>query len=480
MRFHRAVVSSAGILATTLLLSASPSAHAAPGRSVALTSREACEAALALEEAGKPTTSSQGPCHTALRTAGQPEDLRNEVASMMSPAVHPSLDDVAVGTLMADAAVRKDTRQPWGYIARCDIARRMGNADTLKGCLDDLRRVAPQHPATKWALAVSTERASFWIWALRVILLVVVAGTVVHAAVGTLRRRRGTAAPLAAAALLGAFVLSGLGGGPARASGLPKDHLSDFAIDDANPEASVPDPEVQVKKPLEFGYFIQDLGAKAEKAVKAGDHAAAARYYGALAKAAPTVAYGPRKMCDELEAAGDLAQAIKACRTTLTRTGAMAGDFTHFVSLVLASKGPLIPEERSELEAVIAHLQHEAQLGALPTMLRCEVDLRFQDFAALEACTAELGKRAPQDPKTISLQWAVALHKNDRGEALALIDRARSVGMKGDGLARMERATRVMTMRRAAFFATLLAALLGVAFAAVRLRREAARRRLAV
>ena len=78
------------------------------------------------------------------------------------------------------------------------------------------------------------------------------------------------------------------------------------------------------------------------------------------------------------------------------------------MSLVLASKGPLCPQERKELEAVIEHLQHEAQLGALPTMLRCEVDLRFKDIPALEACTAELAKMAPKDPKTISLQWALA------------------------------------------------------------------------
>ncbi len=397
MRFQRAVVSCASILATTLLsLSAPERAHAAAARSAAATSREACKAALALEEAGKPTTSSLGLCHTAaVLTAGQPEDVRNEVASMMSPAAHPSLDDMAVGALMADAAVRKDTRQPWGYLARCDLARRMGNADTLQGCLDDLRRVAPGDPATKWALAASADRPSFWVWALRLILLVAVAGTVAHATVAKLRQRRRRAAPLATAALLCAFVLSGPGAGAARAGGLPKDHLSDFTIDDNNPEASVPSPEVQLKRPLEFGYLIQDLGAKAEKAQRAGDHAAAARYFAALAKAAPSVAYGPRKMCEELEAAGDLAQAIKACRSTIMARGATAGDFTRFVSLVLASKDPLTPEERTELETVIAHLQHEAQLGALPTMLRCEVDLRFKDFAALEACTTELETKAP-------------------------------------------------------------------------------------
>ncbi len=123
---------------------------------------------------------------------------------------------------------------------------------------------------------------------------------------------------------------------------------------------------------------MQDLAAKAEKASGRGDHAAAARYYGALLKAAPTVAFAPREMCVELEAAGDLGKAIMACRTTITGLGSTAGDFVRFVSLVLASKEPLLPEERTELDTVIAHLQHESQLGALPTMLRCEVDLAVQ------------------------------------------------------------------------------------------------------
>ena len=467
-------------MASLLLWTLVPSevAHASPARSPAATSRDACEAALALEEAGKSTTSSRGPCHSAFLLAGQPEDLRNEVASLMSPVAHTSLDDVAISAMMADAATRQDTRLPWGYLARCDIARRMGNADTLKACLEDLVRVAPQHPATRWALDVSKERPSFWIWAFRALLFIGLVGTAAHAIMTRLARRR-AAAPVAVAVLLGIFALSGLGAGTARAV-LTKDHLSDFPIDDKNPEASVPSPDVQVKKPLEFGYFLQDVAAKAEKAAKSGNHAAAARYYGALAKAAPTVAYGPRQTCLQLEAAGDLPQAIKACRTALTGTGANAADFTRFVSLVLASKGPLAPEERTELEAVIAHLRHEAQLGALPTMLRCEVDLRFKDFPALEACTAELAKMAPQDPKTISLQWAVAVQKQDRGEALALIARARSAGMNSDGLARMERATRTMAVRRAGFLAVLLAAALGLAFALIRARREMLRRRLAV
>jgi len=113
----------------------------------------------------------------------------------------------------------------------------------------------------------------------------------------------------------------------------------------------------------------------------------------------------------------------------------------------LKTTTPLPPGERQELDAVIAHLAHETDLGALPTMLSCDVALRFDDRAALEACTAELARRAPRDPKTVSLQWALALQKHDRGAALGLIDLARETGMSAEGLAKMEKATRAMTLR---------------------------------
>ncbi len=444
--------------------------------------RQACEAALAREEAGQPTTSSRSPCHAAFVLGGQPRDLRNEVASLMSPAGKPTLDDLAIGSLMADAAVREASSQPWGYLARCDMARRLGSADTLQACLDDLKRVAPEHPAVRQALAIPAERASPAIWLGRVLLLLALLGTLAHAGHGATLARRRRARPTSnlARALL-VIVICTLGGGIARAEpAAGKDQLSDFPIDDANPEASVPSPEAQNRKPLEFGYFLQDLAAKAERANKSGDRAAEARYYRALTKAAPTAAFGPRKLCEALEAAGDLPNAIVACRTAITRQGSTAGDYQHFVSLVLASKGPLPAEERKELDLVILHLANEAQLGAAPTVLRCEVALRFKDWPALEACTGELARVAPSDPKTVSLQWALALERNDRAEALRLIDKAKVTGMSAAAVAKMEAGTQAMTRRRQQRMGALFgaAALIGAAAWLAR-RRLSERRQIA-
>jgi hypothetical protein len=472
------------ILIVASALATSGAAHGAPA---ALTSRGACQAALALEQSGQPVSvSSRGPCHGAFIIDGAPEDMRNEVASLMAPSARPTLDDLAIATLISEAAIRKASNQPWGYLARCDIARRLGSADVLEGCLADLRRLAPEHAATKRALAFATEPAPLAVRILRILLLLALGGTLVHALLrrGRSIRRSAPPAPARPVVLLLALcsLWSGLGDGVARADATSsRDQLSELKIDDADPEASVPSVETQNSKPLEFGYYLQDLAAKAEKAGKAGNHVGEARYYRALTAAAPTASFGPRKLCDALEAGGDLSNAIVACRTAITRQGSTVGDYLHFVRVVLATKGPLPLGEREELGVVLTHLAGEAQLGALPTMFRCEVALRFQDLPALAACTDTLSRTAPNDPKTVSFQWALALQRHDRGAAVQLLDRARELGVGQDGVAKMEQATRQMTLHlvgRGALIvlgAGLMAALLALGF-----RRLAQRRRLAV
>jgi hypothetical protein len=459
---------------------------ARPVQASAPSNRDACKAALALEEHGAQTISSRKPCRTALMTNGTPEDMRNEVASLMSPAQHPSLDDLVLGASIADAAIVKAKDQPWGYLARCDVARRLGSADTLETCLQDLRRFAPDHEATRRALAFASEQSSRGIWLLRAFVLLGLLGTLVHALVQLWYRRRAQEPSklVVGVVLLGTTaLLSVFAPRIANAAELPtlkRDHLSSFPIDDEDPESSVPPVEEQNKKPLEFGYFMQDLLAKAEKAGQAGDHAAEARYYSALTKVTPNSAYAPSKLCSAFEAAGNIPKAVAACRTAVTRNGATADDFVHFVNVVLSSHDKLPPLEQQELTMVLDHLAGETKLSTVPAMLRCEVALRFDNTAALEACTNELTKSAPKDPKTVSFQWALALRKHDRSAALKMIDRARGIGMSAEGIAKMEAVTRQMTLRWLtwiALFATgaiLVGAIIRFGFARFNNRRQAA------
>jgi len=477
-----------GALLTTLaasiviMLATARPGHTAPTWEGQTAPREACKKALAREESTGALYFSRKPCDAAF-LGGTTEDMRDEVASLMSPAAHPSLDDLALATLMSDGTVRKGRQEPWGYLSRCDIGRRLGSADLLASCVEDIRQVAPHHEALTQALAMAAERPSIGVQSFRLLLVLGLGVTLVSAAWTRLtrsRRRRAAAVASLAAVLL--FLTAGGGVASAQIKTLPKkDHLSALPIDDADPESSVPGPDEAVKQPLQFGYLIQDLAARAEAASKRGDHLAAARYYGALAKTGPTMAYPPRKMCVELEAAGDLPLAVQACRSAISRLASTEEDYTRFVQLVLAQKDPLPAGERKELDAVINHLATDLKRDdVVPTILRCEVDLRYRDVPALEACTAELAQKAPKDPKTISLQWALAVERRDHASAESLLDSARGVGMGADSLARMEAATRAMRRRQVGRFSFLAisAVVIGIGFLIGRLwiaaRREPA------
>jgi hypothetical protein len=465
----------AGAVVGSLVISCSlalvgSAAHAEVPFGGALGARAACEKALVLEAEGKTfdetgkKVDSRFPCNTALRFGGQSEDQRNEVASLLGAGRHATLDDLAVTSMLADAAIRRNPDEPWGHLARCDIARRLGNAEVMRTCVRELLRVAPDHPETLRLLASPVARPPAWVWLARALLVGALIVTFGHAAARLRRRLRARRGALPRPVVAFLVVLASLAAGgaavaeeelsmppPPGARG-PQGDLSAFKIDDANPDKSVPSQEEQNKHPLQFGYFIQDVTSRAEAATAKGDHAAAARYYTALSTAAPTVAVGPRKLCEALQKAGDLASAVKACRTVLVREGATAGDFTRFISLVLAQRTPMADGQKDELYAVLKHMEGKVEMGsALPT-LRCEVAVRFSDVPTLEQCTGELEKLAPRDPKTVSYQWALAIAKQDRDAAVRLIDRAKDTGMKADGLAQMERVTNAMSRKRVGRF----------------------------
>jgi hypothetical protein len=414
--------------------------------------RGACSVALE-QQREKQITSSREPCHRAMLFGAQAEDFYREVASMMLEPAAPSLDTTVLAAFTAEAAVRKAPEQPWGFLARCEIGRRLGLAEVVEGCLADLQRVAPASAETKRMLAVAGARAPLWIWALRILLVLIPLGTLAHfwTARARVRRPRPLVAAKTLVALLVAAAISSVAGA-ARAALVEKDghvefdhgQMSAFPIDDANPEASVPTVEAQNAKPLQFGYFLQDLVAKIEKAEKEKDLPAVIRYYRAVAKASPNSPYGPRKLCDALERSGDIDGAIVACRTATVIQGTTVEDFTRLIHVILAKKGALPKERRDEVYGAIEHLQLEVALGAGIDQLRCEASLRFEDYDMLRACTGRLVQAAPNDAQTVMFQWALALHDHDKEKAAALVDRARSLHMDNAGIARMEAANRDM------------------------------------
>jgi tetratricopeptide (TPR) repeat protein len=239
----------------------------------------------------------------------------------------------------------------------------------------------------------------------------------------------------------------------------------------------------RVGNPLEFGYYLQDLLTRAEVATKQKDQARVIKYYRAVAAAIPEEARGWGLLCEAYQTAGDRERAVRACKYAIDRQGAQLQDYRRYVELLAAKPGDLVPEERDELTAVLAHMDAQPDL-ALPTAhMRCEAAVKMKDRVALEACTAVLAKLAPADPKTIVFQWSLAVMGGDRSLAARLIDKAQRAGVSLAGLDRMSQvepsrslwSSRGLGAVAIAGGATLLLAL----FLLVVYRRRSALRRLA-
>ena len=393
----------------------------------AIPARGICRLTLALGiQTGEERRAAGEACTRALLLGGTPEDIRNKVASLIDGDPPPTMDDLVAASLAADGASRTGPEQPWGPAARGDLALRLGDGELLDAAVAELRRLAPHHPETRRLTALASWSPGRWAWAGRLALVLLFVFTIAHAVRARLRRsRRALLGIVTVVALL--FVAR-----PAAAAA---------AIDDAHPERSVPTPAQQLSDPLSFADLLMELGGRAEAATARRDHAAAARYYAALARAVPQRSYAFGKLCDAFEASGQRAEAINACGSALSRQGTTAGDFTHFVKLLLAKDGPLTGAERKQVETAIAALDREPRAALIAARLRCNVAAHDHDVLALEACAATLVAVAPADPSTIAFQWALAIEKNDRQGADALASRAIAAGLDRETVARLRSAT---------------------------------------
>jgi tetratricopeptide (TPR) repeat protein len=369
-----------------------------------------------------------GACHQALFLGGTPEDIRNDVGSLIDGDPPPTMEDLVSASVAAEGAARLAPGQPWGPAARGDLALRLGDRELLDASVAELGQIAPDHRETRRLIALAAASSTRWSWVGRLAVVLIFIITIAHAARGRLARRRTLIAVLAGALML-------LGATSARAQSDP------VRIDDAHPERSVPTAAQQMADPLGFGNILMELGGRAEAAAGRRDFAAAARYYAALAKAAPDRSYALSRLCDSLDAVGNRDEAIAACGAALSRQGTVAGDFTHFVRLLLAKDAPLTREERHQADVAIAALEREPRAALIATRVRCNVAVHEHDVPGLQACTAKLVAAAPSDPSTIRFQWALAIEKKDRAGAEALAARAAAAGLDADTGAWLRRAT---------------------------------------
>jgi hypothetical protein len=457
----RQVALGAGPLAGAILLFAAP-ARAQGAADPSAADRHACETLTDQGRRGDAVLA----CSRAVQTVRSDANVRALVHALVGGPAALTTTDLAIA-LSITAREREAGSRITAAAATCDIAERMGDMVMLQRCADDLRTTAPDDPATARAAAILAARCPPWrFWGGWSLVAATLGGTLAHALRRSARRSRNTSraaapapapahAPASARALtlaltLGAGLLGAASPSVARADVPPAPQhgwLSKWPIDDAHPEAAIPPENERNADPLQFGYWLQDLTWKAERSSAHGDHAAAARYYHALAVAVPDRAVGFLKECEEHEALGHRDEAVEACGQALLRDGLTVHDYDHFVQLELGQPRPLTEKETAALAQVIAHMKEDPAGRDAAADVECQVGARTSNVAQLEACTTALAARGPEDARLVSYRWALAVAKGDRDEAAALIARAPAAGVAPQDVERMSRTTQE-TMRQ--------------------------------
>lgn len=388
-------------------------------------------------------------CEVAMDRGRSPMTARATVgALMMGP---PTPDDLAQALKLTERAKVDLTTQPYGYAAECDIARRLGDRAMYKTCLEELQSMAPGHYETERATALGGFAATpRWLPLAWIALALGSLGTALHAVWGAVRAKRlGTAASAVCMALALGYTSTGaaqeapgpMDEAPVERSLEKPGGLSKWKIDDADPVKSLPSAEQRDKDPLNYGYFLMDLADKAQAASQQGKHSQASKYWEATVLAVPDVSLGYRRTCDEAHKAKELVRAFNYCRAALGRGGVKLADYEHYFALLQESPQQLQPEQLQDLLEIGKHVRTQDGGEKLADAIDCEYGVRASDMVKLAACSKKLAASAPNDPKTITYQWALALGQERFQDARGLIERARKTAMKPEGIKAMEAAT---------------------------------------
>jgi tetratricopeptide (TPR) repeat protein len=406
-------------------------------------------------------------CILAAENGRYPVNTRAMVRALMGGPVGPSPSSLFQALAVVTAERRNSTGMIGPSFMMCDIAESLGDINMLKRSADEVERLAPFDPETRRARALLASHcppARFWLgWAAIVAAVLVTAWDALRRVRVGVKRKWLTASVAAGAVAL--FAL------PARAADAPPPDeapkggwLTHLPIDDEHPENTVPTEDQKNKDPLDFGYWIQDITLKAERASQKGRHEASARYYLALARAVPDRAVAFRKMCEQYEAAGKRDEAINACGDALMRDGVEVRDYTHFVQLLLAKPTALNDKEVAAVGHVLKHMKDDPTGAPFADELECEAALRTLNVTWLKECTAGLASRQPYAPSTIKYELALAVQESRFGDARKLLQQAQSMGIPVD---RMEKAVRADERRHRIYQGAWIA--LGSALVAVAL-----------
>lgn len=276
----------------------------------------------------------------------------------------------------------------------------------------------------------------------------------------------------------------------------PGDISKKFQVNEADPVASIPSDADRDKSPIEFAHFLQDVIARAERALEKKDYATAAKYHEALAKMIPDRAISFSRLCVDYGRLGQPEKAAANCGKAIQLGGAKVIDHIRFVNFTL-QKQEFTPEDAKAVDASLAHLRtyaaanpqplpgtppkkeakpeprkpqskeeaiqafaerrqqrlmkeaeeertgkKAAQLNPmhLPTeieTLNCQLASRLRDADRLAQCIGGLRKYQATEAQTYPFEWAYAVIKKNSQRANALLRRGKALGIPEETLAAM-------------------------------------------
>jgi hypothetical protein len=214
-------------------------------------------------------------------------------------------------------------------------------------------------------------------------------------------------------------------------------NLEHFEVNEQDPESNLPTPDEAAGRPVAFAKMIMRITELADEARSRGDYAQAVKLDRALVRFGSDKALPFSTLCSDYGKLGKRDEAVKSCAVALEKQGVRTEDFSQFIGLVLSRPEGLDPIEVEDAKAAIEHLKSAEASRLAGYQLQCQLSVIAKDDAALEECSAQLMRLAPQDRKSVGAAWSVAMKKGDFERARQLLAGAEAAGLSDAELAEM-------------------------------------------
>lgn len=196
-----------------------------------------------------------------------------------------------------------------------------------------------------------------------------------------------------------------------------------FAIDPDHPEDSVPSVAQREADPLRTAMFMMEISVRADDAMRARDYPTAIRYYRAFAKGEPEHAVAFSRLCQAHEALGQWAEAWEACATAVSKEGTTVADYLRALRVSVANPAaPPTPVMVQDIDAMLEHLKEENVSEEAYAFFPCELGMRLKDDVRLRACVQHLSEKFPEDKRTTTYAWSLAVQSGDFAGARHIIE----------------------------------------------------------